>query len=181
MPNKYWQLCFLPVCYALNNMLFKPDIFWGMNLVPRFMACFIIGRVLFDRKKVRMNALLMLLIAVLLLYLVISPRVVGYIAAAVGFEQWKDLLRGLCGLVACAAVAQAVPLKALSVAGRSTMGILVTHKAFVMAVQLVPFHVHSRILAVILVMGETAFALTGALVLTVSLRRICPWIIGESK
>ncbi|MGN0854427.1 MAG: acyltransferase family protein [Kiritimatiellia bacterium] len=40
IPNTRRQLALLPVCFALDGLISKPDIFWGLNLVPRFLIFF---------------------------------------------------------------------------------------------------------------------------------------------
>ena len=181
MPNKYWQIVLLPVCFSINGFVFKPDIFWCLNLVPRFIACFILGRVMFCNEQIKIARVVKILSAILLFILVCHPRLISQISTVFGLGQWSDFTRGMLGVAACAALAQALPSGMLGVVGRSTIGILVTHKVFVMLMQLTRIHIQSEYALWSVMLVGNAAIVSLSLLSTIGLRRWCPYVLGEFK
>lgn len=179
LPCKYWQLLLLPVCFALNQLLSKPDVFWSFNLVPRFLIFFIIGRTFVGLKGVRINKIVALVIASGLFTLVCQPYVVKSLCTLIGFWGWFDILRGLCGIIACAMLAYALPIKMLAVFGCSTIGVLVTHKAFIMVFQLLHLQITSTYMAMTTVAAVSVVVSITSFVATSVLRRWFKWSLGE--
>lgn len=181
IPVKYWQLALLPVCFALNSLIFKPDIFWSFNLVPRFLACFIVGRTLCGMKGLKVNRFLALVAAAGLSFIVLQPHVVKSILKFAGMAEWSDFVRGMCGVFACAMLAHAIRSRLFVLFGCATMGVLVTHKAFIMGVQIFHFQFENPISTLSFLFGITVLVSVSSYFATYIIRKWCGWSLGERK
>ena len=181
IPARSWQLALLPVCFALNSLVFKPDLFWSLNLVPRFMACFIIGRALGRLVGLKVNRLWALSASIILFFIVSQPHIVKSIVKLAGIAGWSDFLRGMCGVIACAMLAQVIRLRLLALFGCATMGVLVTHKAFIMGMQIFRFQFYNPTLTLSILTMMTITVSLISFYVTCIIRKYCKWSLGEFK
>ena len=179
IPDKYWQIFILPVCFTLDKLLSPFDILWSINLVPRYLIYFIVGRMFFYKRQMQSNLLVKIALVITMFFLLAKPDIIKSIAILLGLGQWTGLFKGLCGIVGCAILSQILPLRILSITGRYTIGILVTHKIFILGMQVIPFQIKSEIQIVVIAIIVTIISWIGSLFATAVLRRWCKWTLGE--
>lgn len=63
------------------------------------------------------------------------PAFVNYISDMVGLESWRLIIRSFLAIMGSAMLAKAVDNKCLETVGKASLGILVTHKFFILAFQ----------------------------------------------
>lgn len=182
IPNRHWQLALLPLCYAFDRCFAKPDLIWCVNLLPRYMMCFILGRVVFNCLRGRLCRMMEVGLFVGAVLFLCRPFLLVEFATVVGFAPWSDLIRGMCGVFACLIVARILSLRWLTVLGTSTMGILVMHKVFILPFRL--FHslaISNSVIGVLAVLALTVGVCFVCAIGTLALRHLCPLSIGENR
>ena len=180
IPIKYCQLALLPVCFAIDGWIAKPDIFWSLNLVPRFLLFFIVGRVFLGKDVfLRMKFITKVVTSTLLIVAIYHVPIVKNLAFYIGVQPWSDIIRGICGIIACALISQMIPSDIMVTLGKSTIGILVTHKAFILALQLFNVRFSSCYIALASSVIVSAVVCALSLIATCFLRKWCKWALGE--
>lgn len=151
---------------------------WGLSHLLRFLPCVLLGQIV--ARVVKDEDILSgggwrwgVPLGLGLAYLALVP----YLPFGLGVHRSyvKELVYfggGLMGTAAVIAVARAVPLRWLADVGMASIGIMMTHKWFILALGKVG--VHNGLVVF-------AFAAAGSYMLTLVIRRFAPWALGERK
>lgn len=180
IPKTDYQIVLLPVCFALDRLISKPDIFWSLNLVPRFLLFFILGRVFLKMDSCRnIKNIPKFVMLVFLMAASCYVPIVTKLSSFAGVSQWSDVIRSFCGVLASMLVAQLISLKFLAVVGKYTIGILVTHKAFILILQLVKIRIEHPVTALLIACAWSLVVCIISLIAARILQRYCKWTLGE--
>lgn len=181
IPDSRCHLAIVPLCYAVNRCFPMQDMFWHAHLLPRYMMFFILGRVVLNGLRGRMNRVVEAVFLVVSVLFAYNPRLLETFATAIGFAQWRHLMYVMAWIFVCMIVARMLPLRCLAVLGTSTMGVLVMHKGFILPFQLLQFPaISNSFIGILMVLSLTVGVCLISVVGTLVLRRLCPWAIGES-
>ncbi|MGN0854426.1 MAG: hypothetical protein ACI4R9_02770 [Kiritimatiellia bacterium] len=96
-----------------------------------------------------------------------------------GLSQWSDVIRSFLGVLASMLLVQFVSFKFLAVVGKYTMGILVSHKAFILILQLVKIRIEHPVNALAIAIVGTFVACALSVIAARGLQKHCKWTIGE--
>ena len=179
--NATQQLLLLPFCYAATICLHGVNCFWEAQLVPKFVAFMILGRCLISIREIHFkhDRVTKIVCGVLVLAFVWEQNLLRLSCTILGLLDWIGFVNGFFGAFGCALIAQGANVAVLGTVGRCSLGILVIHKLWILAAQVLGVETVAKDHPFTICIGLACLACLASMAAISGIRRIAPWSLGE--